>query len=166
LARPWVIPGTPGYEHCIGGLEKNDITGMENDDPLNHERMTKIRNEKIRKVAGEYAPLEVYGDEKAELLIVGWGSTCGVIRQAVVNMTSQGISVACLHVRYIHPFPDDMKETLFRFNKVLVVENNLGQLNYKLRAEFLIDTELLTKVQGRRFKVHEIELKVKQLIGV
>jgi 2-oxoglutarate ferredoxin oxidoreductase subunit alpha len=166
LARPWVIPGTPGYEHCIGGLEKEDITGMVSDDPLNHERMVKIRNEKIQKVAKEYAPLEVYGDDKAEILIIGWGSPCGVIRQAVENLTSRGIPVACLHVRNIHPFPSEMKEVLFRYNKVLVVENNLGQLNDKLRAEYLIDTESLTKVQGRQFKVHEIEHKIKQLMGI
>jgi 2-oxoglutarate ferredoxin oxidoreductase subunit alpha len=166
LARPWVIPGTLGYEHCIGGLEKEDITGRVSDDPLNHERMTLIRNEKIQKAAQEYAPLEVGGDSNADLLIIGWGSTCGVIRQAVDNMTNQGIPVACLHVRYIHPFPSDMKAILSRYNKVLVVENNLGQLNHKIRAEFLIDTELLTKVQGHRFNVHEVERKAKQLIGV
>jgi 2-oxoglutarate ferredoxin oxidoreductase subunit alpha len=166
LARPWVLPGTPGYEHCIGGLEKEDITGMVSDDPLNHERMTKIRNEKIQRVAREYAPLEVYGDEKAEILIVGWGSPCGVIRQAVENMTSQDIPVACLNVRNIHPFPRDLKEILLQYKKVLVVENNLGQLNYKIRAEYLIDTESLTKVQGQRFKVFEIEQKIKQLIGI
>ena len=166
LARPWVLPGTPGYEHCIGSLEKEDITGLVSDDPLNHERMTNLRNEKIQRVAKEYPPLQVFGDDRADILIIGWGSTCGVIRQAVDNMTHQGIPVACLHVRYIHPFPGDMKEILSRYKKLLVVENNLGQLNYKIRAEFLMETELLTKVQGQRFKVREIELKVKQMISM
>jgi len=166
LARPWVLPGTPGYEHCIGGLEKEDITGRVSDDPLNHERMVKIRNEKIQRVAQDYAPLKIYGNEKAEILVVGWGSPCGVIRQAVENMIYQGIPVACLNVRNIHPFPREMKEILFRYRKVLVVENNLGQLNDKIRAEYLIETESLTKVQGQQFKVHEIERRIKQLMSI
>ncbi|MBI3534575.1 MAG: 2-oxoacid:acceptor oxidoreductase subunit alpha [Deltaproteobacteria bacterium] len=165
LARPWAIPGTPGLEHRIGGLEKEDRSGKVSHAPLNHEKMVKLRAEKVARVASEIKPLEVFGDPKAKLLVLGWGSTYGVIRQAVQKLLKAGYQVACLHLRYLNPLPNDLKETLEKFPKVLVPENNMGQLWYKLRAEYLIDIEKLNKVQGQPFCVDEVEHKVKEMLA-
>jgi 2-oxoglutarate ferredoxin oxidoreductase subunit alpha len=164
-ARPWVIPGTPGYEHRTGGLEKEEFTGAVSYVPENHEKMVRIRHDKIEQVVNDYAPLKIHGDDDAELLVIGWGSTYGAIRKAVNNMRKRGAKVACLHLRNIHPSPKELPEILSKHKKLLVVENNLGQLNLKLKAEYLITTELLTKVQGQPFRIGEVEAKIEQLIG-
>jgi 2-oxoglutarate ferredoxin oxidoreductase subunit alpha len=153
LARPWVRPGTPGLEHRIGGIEKQDVTGNVNYEPLNHELMCKIRAEKIARI--KVPDLEIYGDPD-DLLVLGWGSTFGAIRSAVDQARSQGVRVAHAHLKYLNPMPANTAELLRSFKRVLVPEMNLGQLSRILRAEFLLDCISLPKVQGQAFKVREI----------
>ena len=157
LSRPWAIPGTPGLEHRIGGLEKQADTGNVSYDPENHERMTHLRAEKIERVAAEIPALEVFGDpDGGELLVVGWGSTLGAITGAVHQARRQGRSVSRLHLRHLHPLPRDLGEILSRFEKVLLPELNTGQLAMILRARFLVDVVTFSKVQGRPFFRGEI----------
>jgi len=156
LARPWAIPGTPGLEHRLGGLEKADITGAVSYDPENHERMIQLREEKVQRVADSYAPLEVYGPEQADLLVLGWGSTFGAIRGAVNRCQAEGHSVAQLHLRYVWPLPKDLGAVLKRYKKVLIPELNRGQLSRLIRAEYLIDATSLPKVQGKPFMAAEL----------
>jgi 2-oxoglutarate ferredoxin oxidoreductase subunit alpha len=153
LARPWVRPGTPGLEHRIGGIEKQDVTGNVNYEPLNHELMCKIRAEKIARI--KVPDLEIYGDPD-DLLVLGWGSTFGAIRSAVDQARSEGVRVAHAHLKYLNPMPANTAELLRSFKRVLVPEMNLGQLSRILRAEFLLDCISLPKVQGQAFKVREI----------
>lgn len=166
LARPWAIPGTPGLEHRIGGLEKEDVTGHVSYDPLNHEHMVWTRAEKIARIAREIPEAEVYGDPSGDLLIVGWGSTYGAITQAVRTLRRRGHRVSSLHLRYLNPMPANVGSVLARFRRVLVPEMNLGQLQMILRARFLVDAVGLHKVQGRPFKVSEIVSKAEELLGV
>ena len=153
LARPWVRPGTPGMEHRIGGLEKQDLTGTVSYDGANHERMVHLRAEKV---AGIVVPdLEVYGDP-GELLLVGWGSTYGAIRTAVDIARARGLRVAHAHMRYLNPLPRNTAAVLGSFRRVIVPEMNLGQLSLWLRAQTGIHALPLSKVQGRMFKVSEL----------
>ncbi len=153
LARPWVRPGTPGLEHRIGGIEKQDLTGSVNYEPVNHEKMCRTR---AAKIAGIKVPdLELYGDPD-ELLIVGWGSTFGAIRSAVDVARANGIRVGQAHIRHLNPLPANTEALLKSFRRVLVPEMNLGQLARILRAEFLIDCISLPKIRGQAFKVGEI----------
>ncbi|MFN7143995.1 MAG: 2-oxoacid:acceptor oxidoreductase subunit alpha [Myxococcota bacterium] len=153
LARDWVRPGTPGLEHRIGGIEKQENTGNVNYEPLNHERMCKLRAEKIARI--QVPDLEVHGDE-GELLIVGWGSTFGAIRSAVDHARAAGIRVGHAHIRHLNPLPANTGAVLRRARRVLVPEMNLGQLVRILRSEFLVDCVSLPKIQGQAFKVSEI----------
>lgn len=153
LARPWVRPGTPGLEHRIGGIEKSDITGAVNYEPANHEKMVRIRAEKIARIP--VPDLEIYGDP-GHLLVVGWGSTYGAIRSAVDLARSRGFPVAHTHLRHLNPLPANTVSVLQSFPQVLVPEMNLGQLSTILRARSLVDCTPLTKVQGQAFKVSEI----------
>ncbi len=153
LARPWVRPGTPGLEHRIGGIEKQDVTGNVNYEPLNHEHMCKLRAEKIARI--QVPDLEVYGD-RDDLLVLGWGSTFGAIRSAVDQARSQGIRVGHAHLKYLNPMPANTAELLRSFQRVLVPEMNLGQLVRVLRAEYLLECVSLPKIQGQAFKVREI----------
>lgn len=153
LARDWVRPGTPGLEHRIGGIEKQDLTGNVNYEPLNHERMCKLRAEKIARI--KVPDLDVYGDE-GDLLVVGWGSTFGAIRSAVDLARAQGVRVGHAHIRHLNPMPANTGDVLRRARKVLVPEMNLGQLVRILRAEHLVDCISLPKIQGQAFKVSEI----------
>jgi 2-oxoglutarate/2-oxoacid ferredoxin oxidoreductase subunit alpha len=155
LARPWVVPGTPGLEHRIGGIEKQHITGNISYDPQNHEKMVKLRAEKIRRVADTLLPTEVYGDADG-VLVVGWGSTFGAIRMATQQCRERGIRVGQIHLRHINPLPNDLGALLRRYDKVLVPELNLGQLAHILRATYLVDAQPLTKVQGLPFLTREI----------
>jgi 2-oxoglutarate ferredoxin oxidoreductase subunit alpha len=166
LARPWAIPGTPGLEHRIGGLEKEDVTGNVSYDPMNHEHMVWTRAEKIRLIAHDIPDAEVYGDESGDLLIVGWGSTYGAITHAVKNLRQRGHRVSSMHLRYLNPMPANVGEVFARFERVLVPEMNLGQLLMILRAQFLIEAVGLNKVQGRPFRVSEIVVKAEELLGV
>jgi 2-oxoglutarate ferredoxin oxidoreductase subunit alpha len=164
LARPWAIPGTPGLEHRIGGLEKADITGNVNYDPLNHEKMTRLRNEKIERIANFIPAQEVYGDSEGELLVLSWGSTYGAAVTAVDKLHEEGASVSHAHLRYLNPFPKNLGDIISRFNQVLIPELNLGQLRLLIRAKFLVDAQGLSKVQGTPFKVSEILAKCKELL--
>ena len=156
LARPWVRPGTPGLEHRIGGIEKQEVTGNISYDAKNHERMTELRARKVALIAQEIPPTRVRGDADAELLVVGWGSTSGAISAAVDELRAAGIAVAQLHLRYLNPLPSDLGDHLRRFKKVLVPELNMGQLCMILRATYLVNARPLSKVQGQPFKVAEI----------
>ncbi|MDP2311077.1 MAG: 2-oxoacid:acceptor oxidoreductase subunit alpha [Pseudomonadota bacterium] len=153
LARPWVRPGTPGLEHRIGGIEKQDVTGNVNYEPLNHEHMCKVRAAKIARI--QVPDLTVYGDPE-DLLILGWGSTYGAIRSAVDQARSQGIRVGHAHLKYLNPMPANTAELLRSFQRVLIPEMNLGQLVRIIKAEYLIDCISLPKIQGQAFKVREI----------
>ncbi len=164
LARPWAVPGTPGLEHRLGGLEKQDGTGNVSYDPMNHEHMTILREEKIARIADDIAPVEVFGDEDAELLVLGWGSTFGAIRAGVNRARKREAKVAHVHLRHINPFPANLGEVLARFETVLIPELNRGQLSRLIRARYLVDTISQSKVQGQPFKAAEIAMKIMQLL--
>ncbi len=149
LARPWAIPGTPGLEHRIGGLEKQHRSGTVNYEPDNHELMIRLREEKVRRVAAEIPPTEIFGPAEGDLLVVGWGSTYGSITAAVEQAHDEGRrSVSSIHLRYLNPLPPDLGDILKRFKRVLVPEINRGQLLRIIRAEFLIDAIGLNRVRG------------------
>ncbi len=156
LARKWAKPGVPGLEHRIGGLEKSHIYGNVCYDPDNHDFMIKIRAQKIAKITQDIPEVKVHGPENAKLLVLGWGSTYGHIRQAVEELQAKGISVARAHLRYLNPFPSNLGAVLSRFERVLIPEINLGQLRLLIRARYLIDASGLNKVSGQPFKVVEI----------
>nr|MBA3655079.1 2-oxoacid:acceptor oxidoreductase subunit alpha [Actinomycetota bacterium] len=157
LARPWAIPGTPGLEHRIGGLEKEDGTGNISYDPANHELMTRVRAAKIAGIAKDIPLVELDDDDGADTLIVGWGSTYGAIGAALRRIRARGRKVAHAHIVHLNPFPPNLGEVLGRYKKVLVPEMNLGQLSKLLRAEYLVDAKSFTKVQGLPFRAAEIE---------
>ena len=157
-ARPWAIPGTPGLQHRIGGLEREDITGAISYDAENHERMTDLRREKVQGIAASLPPLEVddpAGD--AELLVLGWGSTAGSIRAAVGRARDAGEQIARAHLRWLNPLPTNTGEVLRRYPKVLIPEINEGQLALLLRAKFLVDARSFSRVQGRPIWADELD---------
>jgi 2-oxoglutarate ferredoxin oxidoreductase subunit alpha len=162
LVREWAIPGTPGLEHRIGGLEKEDITGNVSYDPANHEHMIKTRAQKIANIANEIPELTVIGPAEGDLLVIGWGGTYGSTLTAVQRAQRKGYKVAQAHLRYLNPM--NIGEVLKRYKKILVPELNAGQLCLLLRAQFLVDAQGLNKVQGRPFLVSEIEQKIEQLL--
>jgi 2-oxoglutarate ferredoxin oxidoreductase subunit alpha len=168
LARPWAIPGTPGLEHRIGGLEKEDVTGNVSYDPANHERMVHLRAEKVARIARDIPLLEVDEDGTqrpgAELLVLGWGSTAGAIAGAVNLARDRGLRVARAHLRHLNPFPSNLGEVLARFARVLVPEMNLGQLAFLLRGRYLKDVTTLSKVQGSPFTRQEILARIVSLL--
>jgi len=164
LARPWALPGTPGLEHRIGGLEKQHITGNVSYDPENHERMVRLRAEKIERVAQDIPELEVEGDDQGDLLVLGWGSTYGAIKTAVEARRKAGASVSHAHLRYLNPFPRNLGEILYRFKNVLIPEMNLGQLARVIRAKYLVPAISYTKVQGLPFRSSEIEKKIDEIL--
>lgn len=165
LARPWAIPGTPGCEHRIGGLEKAHITGNVSYDPANHQIMTDLRRMKVEKVADSIPALEPLGDPSGELLVLGWGGTYGSIVTAVVRARQQGKSVSAAHLRYLNPFPKNLGDLLKRYKKVLIPELNTGQLRTLIRAKYLIDARGLNKVYGKPFLVEEIEQAIDVMLS-
>jgi 2-oxoglutarate ferredoxin oxidoreductase subunit alpha len=165
LTRPWAIPGTAGLEHRIGGLEKEDVTGNVSYDPVNHERMTRLRAEKVAGIARDLPAVEVRGAERGPLLLVGWGGTYGAITSAAEEARAAGLEVSNLHLRHLNPFPANLGDVLQRFDRILVPELNTGQLVRLLRAEFLVAAESLTKLQGQPFKVSELREAVEQRLG-
>jgi len=165
LARDWVVPGTPGLEHRVGGLEKDYLTGNVSYDPANHERMTKVRAAKVQKIAQECGELDLFGADTGEVLIVGWGGTFGALRQATMAMREQGKEVSHVHLRHLWPFNPRLEPLLHKFRHVLVAELNMGQLRTVLRSEYLIPAEGLNKIQGQPFKVAEIVRAVDDLIA-
>jgi 2-oxoglutarate/2-oxoacid ferredoxin oxidoreductase subunit alpha len=162
LARPWAIPGSPGLEHRIGGIEKAEGTGNVSYDPANHERMIHMRAEKVALVARDFPPATVDGDEDG-LLVLGWGSTYGAITGAMRRARAEGRRVGHLHLRYVNPMPLNLGEILARYDRVLIPEMNLGQLALLVRAKFLLDVVQLNKVQGQPFKESEIFAKIAEL---
>jgi len=158
LARPWAIPGTPGLEHRIGGLEKADVTGGISYDPDNHDHMVRLRAQKVAGIAADIPELEVDDpDGEADLLVVGWGSTYGPIGAAIRRVRKRGLRVAHAHLHHLNPFPRNTGDVLGRYRKVLVPEMNLGQLALLLRAEFLVDAVSYTQVRGRPLSAAELE---------
>jgi len=164
FARPWAVPGTPGLEHRVGGLEKESISGNVSYDPSNHQLMTDTRAWKVANIANDIPPLEVDGDEDAELLVLGWGSTFGSIRAAARRARLEGKKVATTHLRYLNPMPLNTGELLRSYERVLIPELNTGQLLKVVRAEFLIDAAGLNKVAGEPFKVSEITEKILEMV--
>jgi 2-oxoglutarate ferredoxin oxidoreductase subunit alpha len=156
LARPWAVPGTPGLEHRIGGLEKADGPGTISYDPENHDRMVHLRAAKVAGIAGDIPPLEVDHQEGAGLLVLGWGSTYGPIGAAVRRVRAEGGKVAQAHLRHLNPFPANTGEVLRRYQRVLIPEMNLGQLRKLIRAEFLVDAVGYNRVRGLPFKAEEL----------
>jgi 2-oxoglutarate ferredoxin oxidoreductase subunit alpha len=164
LSRPWVRPGTPGLEHRIGGLSKEAVTGNVSYAPLNHEQMVRLRLRKIAGIARDFPPTEVFGPAEGDLLVVGWGSTFGAIRQAVTELNQQGQRVAHVHLRHLNPLPTDLEAILRRYPRVLVPECNLGQLVRLLRADYLVPAVGFQKIQGRPFKVREVVARCLRLL--
>jgi 2-oxoglutarate/2-oxoacid ferredoxin oxidoreductase subunit alpha len=166
LARPWAIPGTPGLEHRIGGLEKQDVTGNINYEPLNHEKMVRIRAAKVEAITQDIPDVQPMGDAEGDLLIVSWGSTCGAIMQSVKTQRDKGHKIGHLHLRYLNPLPPNVGDILKHYKKVLVPELNMGQLLWVLRAKYLVNAVGLNKIQGRPFKQRELDEKIEEMLGL
>jgi 2-oxoglutarate ferredoxin oxidoreductase subunit alpha len=164
LSRPWAIPGTPGLEHRIGGLEKEYLTGNVSYAPANHEQMVRVRARKIAGIVREIPATEVHGAQSGDLLMVGWGSTFGAIQAASRALQEQGHAVGHAHLRFLNPLPGDLGTILQRFGRIMVPELNMGQLVRLLRAEYLVDAVGLNKIQGQPFKVSEIVSKAKKML--
>jgi 2-oxoglutarate ferredoxin oxidoreductase subunit alpha len=164
LARPWAIPGTPGLEHRVGGIEKQDVTGNINYEPLNHEHMVRTRAEKVEGIAQDIPEIVPEGDPSGDLLIVAWGSTAGPITAAMKPMREKGHRIGHVHLRYLNPLPRNLGDILKRYKRVLVPEMNMGQLVMILRAKYLVDAESYGKIQGKPFKQSEIEAKIEELL--
>ena len=165
LARPWVIPGTKGLEHRIGGLEKEENSGNVSYDPLNHERMVNLRANKISNVADHFPLQEVNGPSEGDLLILSWGSTYGAAHTAAESLRRQGFSVADTNLRYLNPFPKNLESILRSYKRILVPELNQGQMQFLIQAQFKIEVESLRKVQGRPFYVREIQEKGEKILA-
>jgi 2-oxoglutarate ferredoxin oxidoreductase subunit alpha len=163
FARPWALPGTPGLEHRIGGLEKEAITGNVSYDPGNHQLMTDSRAWKVANIVNDIPDLQVAGDEEADILVMGWGSTFGSIRAAARRIRLTGGKVATIHLRHLNPMPQNLGEILHRYDKILIPELNTGQLRKVIRAEFLVDAKGLNKVAGEPFKISEITEKIVEM---
>lgn len=164
LSRPWVVPGTPGLEHRIGGIESEYLTGNISYAPMNHEQMTRLRQNKIAGIAREIPPLELVGPESGDVLVLGWGSTYGSITAGVRELLKDGLAVSQAHLRHLNPLPPDLGDVLSRFKRVLIPEMNMGQLWRVIRAEYVIDAVAFNKIQGRPFKVEEIVSRVRKLL--
>jgi 2-oxoglutarate ferredoxin oxidoreductase subunit alpha len=166
LARPWAVPGTPGLEHRIGGLEKQDVTGNINYEPLNHERMVRLRAAKVAGIAQDIPDVVPAGDPDGDLLIVAWGSTYGAVTAALKAQRAKGRRIGHVHLRYLNPLAKNLGEVLQRYKRILVPEMNMGQLVTILRAKYLVDAEGLNKIQGHPFKQAEIEAKIEEVLGI
>ena len=164
LARPWAAPGTPGLEHRIGGLEKEDVTGVVTYDAANHRCMVGLRARKIAGIADDIPPVEVEGAPAGDLLVVGWGSTYGAIAAAVKQAQAEGHAVSHLHLRHLNPLPRGVESALRAFRQVLVPENNTGQLSAYLRSQFSVPIQPLPKVEGRPFLIREIRQAIEETL--
>ncbi len=165
LARPWAIPGTPGLEHRIGGLEKANITGNVNYDPDNHHDMIKLRAQKVQNIQNDIPDLKVDGELEGELLVLGWGGTYGALKEAVQKAREQGYKVSQAHFRYIHPFPKNTGDVLKKFKTVLIPEINLGQLAVLIKSEYLIEVEQFNVVRGLPFRTSDVLNKIMEILG-
>jgi 2-oxoglutarate/2-oxoacid ferredoxin oxidoreductase subunit alpha len=164
LARPWAIPGTPGLEHRIGGLEKQDVTGNVSYDPENHDRMVRLRAQKVAGIAQDIPGLEVDDPDAADTLVLSWGGTFGPVAAGVRRVRARRKRVAHAHFRYLNPFPRNTGEIVRRYDKVLVPEINLGQLVKLLRAEFLVDATGFNLVRGIPFRASEVEQAIEAMV--
>jgi 2-oxoglutarate ferredoxin oxidoreductase subunit alpha len=165
LARPWAVPGTPGLEHRIGGLEKADILGNVSYDPDNHHRMQLLRQAKVAGIANDIPPLDVFGPAEGDLLVLGWGSTYGAIRSAVERLQGKGVSIAHAHLRYLNPFPANTGDVIRAYRRVLIPEVNLGQLLMLIRAKYLVDAVGYDRVRGKPFRIAELEAEAERVIS-
>lgn len=165
LARPWAIPGTPGLEHRLGGLEKKDGSGNVSYDPKNHEQMVHLRAEKIARVSDSIPPLKVFGKKEGEILVVGWGSTQGAITSAVEQLQKTGLAISSVHIKYLNPFPKNLEAILNNFETIVVAELNTGQLALVLRSHFQAKIRSICKVQGQPFKINEIVQGIQQILN-
>jgi 2-oxoglutarate ferredoxin oxidoreductase subunit alpha len=165
LARPWAIPGTPGLEHRIGGLEKSNITGNVSHDPDNHDMMVNLRTQKIKNIENDIPDLKVDGDEKGDLLVLGWGGTYGTLKDSVSLAKEKGYKVSHAHLKYLNPLPKNTGEVLNNFSKILIPEINLGQLTKYIRSEFLIDVIQFNKVRGLPLSTAEVVEKITDILG-
>jgi 2-oxoglutarate/2-oxoacid ferredoxin oxidoreductase subunit alpha len=162
-ARPWAIPGTPGLEHRIGGLEKQEVTGNVSYDPLNHERMVRHRADKVANLKPAGAPYFWTGPEKGDVLLIGWGGTYGTIKAATLELRGQGMQVSACHIRYLNPLPANLDSLMKNFRHVIVAELNLGQLRMLIRAQYLIDAKAINKVRGQPFTIAELTRGVRAI---
>jgi 2-oxoglutarate/2-oxoacid ferredoxin oxidoreductase subunit alpha len=165
LARPWAVPGTPGLEHRIGGLEKQDGTGNVNYEPLNHERMVRLRAAKVAAIVQDVPDVVPAGDAEGDLLLIGWGSTYGAITAALGAARAKGRRVGHVHLRHLNPLPKNLGDVMKRYKKIVVPEMNMGQLLWVLRAKYLVDAEGFNKIQGKPFKQSEIEAKIEEVLA-
>ncbi len=165
LARPWAVPGTPGLEHRIGGLEKADVIGNVSYDPDNHHRMQELRRAKVAGIARDIAPLDVFGPERGDLLVLGWGSTYGALRSAVERLQADGHAVAHAQLRHLNPFPSNTGTVLRNYRRTLIPEVNLGQLLMLIRATYLIDAVGYDRVRGKPFRIAEIVAEAERVLG-
>jgi 2-oxoglutarate ferredoxin oxidoreductase subunit alpha len=165
LARPWAIPGTPGLEHRVGGIEKQDVSGNINYEPLNHEKMVRLRAAKVEAVAQDVPDAIPVGDPDGDLLIVAWGSTYGAITAGIKAMRKKGHRIGHVHLRHLNPLPSNLGDLFGRYRHVLVPEMNMGQLSMLLRAKYLVDAQGYNKIQGQPFKQVEIEAKIEEILG-
>jgi 2-oxoglutarate ferredoxin oxidoreductase subunit alpha len=156
LARPWAIPGTPGLEHRIGGLTKQDGSGNVSYEADNHAKMIELRKQKVEGIANSLPPLEINGPNSGELLVLGWGGTKGSITAAVEQVRKDGLDVSQVHLRHLNPFPNDLGDVLKSFKKVLLPELSDGHLALLLRAKYLVDIQMLNKIEGQPFKIIEL----------
>ncbi len=163
LARPWAIPGTPGLEHRIGGLTKQDVTGNVSYEPANHGKMIALRKQKIEGIEKDLPPVEIDGPDAGELLVVGWGGTRGAITAAVEAARAEGLSVSQIHLRHLNPFPSNLGEVMGRFRKVLLPELSDGHLALLLRARYLVDVRSFSKIEGQPFKIGELAEAIRKL---
>jgi 2-oxoglutarate/2-oxoacid ferredoxin oxidoreductase subunit alpha len=166
LVRQWAIPGTPGHEHRIGGLEKMDITGTISYVPENHEKMVHLRDDKVRRVANYIPELEVLGDADADLLVIGWGGTYGHIYSAVKEIRSENKKIAYVHFHYLWPLPNNTAKVLSKYSKKIVCELNMGQLAEHLMANIPgFVCAKFNKIQGQPFTVVELKERFDQILG-
>jgi 2-oxoglutarate ferredoxin oxidoreductase subunit alpha len=165
LARPWAIPGTPGLMHRVGGIEKEDGTGNISYDPDNHDKMSRLRAQKIAGIANDIPPTTCDHEEGAEFCVVSWGGTWGASTAAVRRVRARGIPIAHVHLRHLSPFPRDLGEVLARYNTVLVPELNLGQLSRLLRAEYLVEAHSYTRLAGVPFRAADLEAHILELMN-
>ncbi len=165
LARMWAIPGTPGLEHRIGGLEKENGSGLVSHDPMNHQRMCEIREEKIARIANDIPLLEVDGPDSGDLLVISWGSTDGAIKNALASLRANGRAISHVSLKYINPLPKNLFDIMSKFERILLPELNLGQLKTVLQAKYLIPIIGFNKVQGSTFTSKEIEIKIEELLS-
>ncbi|MBZ0171866.1 MAG: 2-oxoglutarate ferredoxin oxidoreductase subunit alpha, partial [Phycisphaerales bacterium] len=165
LARPWALPGTPGLEHRIGSLEKQDQTGNVSYDPMNHELMVKTRAEKVERATVSIPSTPIRGAEKGDVLLLGWGSTYGAIATATDKLRAMGHDVSSAHIRHLSPLPSDLGDVLRRYERVIIPENNMGQLLMLVRARYLVDAKGINHVRGRAFRVDELVESVLELIN-